>query len=197
MLPTRCYMTRRGNRYTRSVFAWFADVFVAILVFGATNIDDILLLALFFADGRFRSAAVFTGQFAGIGLLTAVSAAAAFLALSIPAGWVALLGLVPLVMGVRGLYGLWRSSRLTESGDEVNLDREKPAPRAGHSQWISVAFVTVANGGDNLGVYIPLFSQDFSSVPLYVVVFAVMTAIWCGAGYWLVSHLLLGPRIRS
>jgi cadmium resistance protein CadD (predicted permease) len=65
------------------------------------------------------------------------------------------------------------------------------------SQWIVVASVTVANGGDNLGVYIPLFSRELAWVPVYAAVFAVMTAFWCAAGYWLVHHPILGARIRT
>jgi cadmium resistance protein CadD (predicted permease) len=34
-------------------------------------------------------------------------------------------------------------------------------------------------------------------VPLYAAVFAVMTAVWCAAGYWLVHHPIVGARIRQ
>ena len=66
-----------------------------------------------------------------------------------------------------------------------------------HSQWIAVALVTMANGGDNLGVYIPVFSREPAWVPVYAAVFAVMTALWCAAGYWLVNHPIIGARIRK
>jgi cadmium resistance protein CadD (predicted permease) len=59
-----------------------------------------------------------------------------------------------------------------------------------------VAAVTLANGGDNLGVYIPLFAREPSHIPLYAAVFAVMTALWCHAGYRLVHHSALGNHIR-
>ena len=84
----------------------------------------------------------------------------------------------------------------TEAEDALMLDR-KSARRGVHSQWISVALVTIANGGDNLGVYIPLFSRDLPWFPIYAGVFAVMTGIWCAAGYWLVNHPVLGARIRQ
>jgi cadmium resistance protein CadD (predicted permease) len=59
---------------------------------------------------------------------------------------------------------------------------------------LAVASVTIANGGDNLGVYIPLFASQMSAVPLYVAVFAVMTAVWCALGYALVSNRWIGER---
>jgi cadmium resistance protein CadD (predicted permease) len=171
---------------------------VGVVVFATTNIDDILLLAAFFADRTLRPRAVVVGQFVGIGVLTAASAVAALLALAIPDGWIGLLGLAPLGLGIRGLYGLWRSRDASESEEAERLRAaEARAQRAKHSQWIAVALVTIANGGDNLGVYIPLFSRGLSWIPMYAGVFAVMTALWCSAGHWLVHHPLLGARIRQ
>jgi len=57
---------------------------LGVVVFTTTNIDDILLLSAFFADGSIRPRAIVIGQFAGIGVLTAVSIAAALLALAVP-----------------------------------------------------------------------------------------------------------------
>ena len=56
--------------------------------------------------------------------------------------------------------------------------------------------MTIANGGDNLGVYIPLFASDPRMTPLCAAIFAGMTALWCGLGYWLVHHRSLGEPIR-
>ena len=61
---------------------------------------------------------------------------------------------------------------------------------------LAVAGVTVANGGDNLGVYIPLFAREPRLVPLYAVVFAAMTALWCFAGHRLVQNHLVGAQLR-
>jgi cadmium resistance protein CadD (predicted permease) len=169
---------------------------LAIVLFAATNIDDILLLSAFFADRTMRPLAVVAGQFAGIGVLALASAAAAVLALTVPDGWIALMGLAPLALGIRGLGALWRSRNATHSEAE-HLHAHTRAQRATHAQWIAVALVTMANGGDNLGVYIPLFSRELSRVPVYALVFAAMTAVWCAAGYWLVHHPILGARIRQ
>jgi cadmium resistance protein CadD (predicted permease) len=47
----------------------------------------------------------------------------------------------------------------------------------------AVAAVTVANGGDNLALYIPVFASSLQAIPIYVRTFAVMT----GAGAPLVT----------
>jgi cadmium resistance protein CadD (predicted permease) len=170
---------------------------VGIVVFATTNVDDILLLAAFFADRTMRPAAVVAGQFAGIAALTLASAVAALLALTVPDEWIALLGLAPLALGIRGLHALWRSGgNQADEGLDVS-EKEARGARLAHSQWIAVALTTIANGGDNLGVYIPVFSRDLSWVPFYAIVFAVMTAAWCGAGYWIVNHPVVGARIRQ
>src|SRR5688572_980443 len=82
----------------------FTVTALGIVVFATTNIDDILLLAAFFADRTMRPAAVVVGQFVGIAALTFASAVAALLALTVPDGWIALLGIAPLALGIRGLH---------------------------------------------------------------------------------------------
>ena len=174
------------------------DVGVGIVVFVATNIDDIFLLAAFFADPRFRARSIVLGQYLGIGALVLVSALAARLALAFPAGWVALLGAVPLLMGVWNLLALRTDAASTESGSEERRvqDSEHHAERRLHSQVLAVAFVTVANGGDNVGVYVPLFATAFERITLYTLTFAVMTGVWCALGYLLVNNSVLGSAIR-
>jgi cadmium resistance protein CadD (predicted permease) len=167
---------------------------VGIVVFVSTNVDDILLISVFFADRSIRPRNVVIGQFAGIGVLTAASAVAAFLALAIPEGLIGLLGLAPLALGLHGFYALWRR-RSKPDDDAEDLTRAIRNDPARHSQWIAVALVTIANGGDNLAVYIPLFSRELGRIPLYASVFAVMTALWCSIGHRLVYHPRIGARI--
>ena len=64
------------------------------------------------------------------------------------------------------------------------------------SEWALAALLTVANGGDNLSVYIPLFAVQRTFVPLYVTVFGVMTGIWCFFGYFLTNHRLLRDKLK-
>lgn len=168
----------------------------AATVFAATNIDDIILLALFFGDARVRPAAVVGGQFLGIGALTAVSAVGGYLALAIPPGWPALLGVVPLYLGIRGLFRLRARPASGGADDEHPMLAERHAGGRLHSQVIAVAAVTIANGGDNLGVYIPLFAGDPSVIAVYAIVFAVFTAAWCLGGCLLVRQPVLAWTLQ-
>lgn len=164
-----------------------AQLGLATVAFATTNVDDILLLAAFFADPRLRPRAVVAGQFLGIGLLTVASAVVAAASLAVPPGWVALLGIVPLMLGIVKLIQLLRP---IPTGQEEDLSSVQ-----GRSQAFAVATVTIANGGDNLGVYIPIFANNPSGVPWFAAVFAVLTAVWCVAGYALVNNRWFGERL--
>ena len=174
----------------------FGALTLALVVFAATDVDDLFLLAAFFADDRLRPRAVVLGQYLGIGFLVAASAVAAWVSLAVPAGYSALLGVIPLALGLSGLAALRRTD---DEGDKIDCElrrAEERAERRTHSQVLAVAAVTVANGGDNLGVYIPLFARDPGLIPLYALVFAALTGVWCFVGHRLVRNRLIGTQLR-
>jgi cadmium resistance protein CadD (predicted permease) len=162
------------------------DLGTAIVVFVATSVDDILLLAALFGSALMARAVV-AGQFIGIGVLTVVSVAAAYAATAVPAEWIRWLGMLPIALGVWLLIQLWR--RRTQGDDaEDDVASERRFEVRLHSQVLAVAAITIANGGDNLSVYIPLFAKDVAVLPLYIGVFTVLTAVWCWLGYVLVKN---------
>jgi cadmium resistance protein CadD (predicted permease) len=163
-----------------------ADLGTAIVVFVVTNIDDILLLAALFG-GALLARAVVAGQFAGIAVLTAVSVGAAYAATAVPGGWIRWLGLLPIALGLWLLVRLWRD-RGARADDDDDVATERRLESTLHSQVVAVAAITIANGGDNLSVYIPLFASDVSVIPLYVVVFTALTGLWCWLGWALVRN---------
>jgi cadmium resistance protein CadD (predicted permease) len=51
-------------------------------------------------------------------------------------------------------------------------------------QTASVAAITIANGGDNVGIYMPMFaSTDALGLGITLVVFFGLVGVWCGAAY--------------
>jgi cadmium resistance protein CadD (predicted permease) len=59
-----------------------------------------------------------------------------------------------------------------------------------------VAGLTIANGGDNLAAYTPVFATiTAGAAAITIAVFAVGVAVWCLIGSWLVPHLQ-GQRFR-
>jgi cadmium resistance protein CadD (predicted permease) len=161
---------------------------LAIVVFVSTNIDDAFVLVGFFADKHFRPQDVVIGQYAGISALYVISVMAALISLIIPPVYVGLLGIAPILIGIKKAYHLWRDH-----------PAEEPVTHSGgHGRKLAVAAVTLANGGDNIAVYTAVFATRKGwEVPVIGLVFAVMTALWCLAAHWLVNHRTFGVPIRA
>lgn len=169
-------------------------VILATTLFVATNIDDIFLLVGFFADRRFRAREVVVGQYLGMVALIAVSLVAALAALVTPHRYVGLLGLVPIAIGVKQLFDLRRGH---DGNDDDDEDTGARRTDSGLARTTAVAFITIANGGDNVGVYIPVFAvRPVSENLIICVTFVILTAAWCLLAHWLVMHRTLGAPIR-
>jgi cadmium resistance protein CadD (predicted permease) len=154
----------------------------AAALFAGTNVDDLVVLAVLSASsragGRPERWQIWAGQYLGIAVLVAVSVAAGRGLALIPERWIWLLGLLPLGLGAAKLIIAIRTRR-----------RGGQAVVAAASSLPGVAGITIANGGDNLAAYTPVFATiGGAAAAVTAVVFAAGTAVWCLAGWWLVSH---------
>ena len=173
----------------------YSQIGIAVLVFVSTNIDDIFLLAAFFADNQLKTRSIVVGQYLGIAILVMASSLVAWMSIALPEGWISLLGLVPLYLGLSQINSLWHE--IDDSEEDVEIQNQEHSLQRGlGSQIMAVASVTLANGGDNLGVYIPMFANQFSGIPVYASVFAIMTFVWCCLGYILVNNKIFGHWLR-
>jgi cadmium resistance protein CadD (predicted permease) len=160
----------------------------SLLTFVSTNIDDIFILTLFYGNRRFREVEIVAGQFLGIGALIAVSLAASMVGLLIPTPYIGLLGLFPIYLGVKALWNIRRNGQAGEP--EHGIGR---ADRRG-SNLLAVAGVTFANGGDNIAIYVPLFTTlAWPHKLAMIAVFLVMTFAWCLLAKYLTRH----PYIKA
>jgi cadmium resistance protein CadD (predicted permease) len=56
-------------------------------------------------------------------------------------------------------------------------------------QSYQVAAVTIANGGDNIGIYVPLFATSSAGrLGVILSVYFAMVGVWCYMAYQLVRH---------
>jgi cadmium resistance protein CadD (predicted permease) len=164
----------------------------AIVLFISTDLDDVFVLLGFFADPRFRIRQIVAGQFIGIATLYALSVVGSLVALVIPPASVGLLGLVPIAMGLKNGWDLWIFS---DANEQVFTDHRKSP--AGRANIAAVVAMTIANGGDNVSVYIPLFAmRSGPSIAIMGVVFGIMTAMWLTLAYWLTRHRAIGVPVR-
>jgi len=133
---------------------------------------------------------VVLGQYLGIGFLVCVGILGSLIALVIPSHIVGLLGIVPILIGIKELV---ENRMKVKSPMKLEYKKNKS-----HFSFLTVAAVTIANGGDNIGVYVPLFSKydTVEQITVIVTIFIIMTAIWCAAAYYLVYHPLLASKIQ-
>ena len=152
-------------------------------MFAVTNIDDLVVLAVFFGQGGSR-ARVVAGQYLGFLALVAVSVLGALGAGLLPDRVIPFLGLVPVLLGLRAAWQLWR-----HRGD----DDDDVRPGGGVLQ---VAAVTFANGGDNIGVYVPVFTvAGPAGTAGYLAVFLVGVAVWCAASWFLATRPVIARAL--
>ena len=150
-----------------------SSVLQASGLFIVTNIDDIIVLSLFFARGagqRGTTARIAAGQYLGFaGILGAAVLVTLGAGAFLPAQVIPYFGLIPLALGLGVAWRVWRSGE--DDDDEAQIAGKKVSV-------LSVAGVTLANGGDNIGVYVPVFvSVGPAAVIAYCVVFLVFVAV--------------------
>ncbi|MDN4161888.1 cadmium resistance transporter [Nocardioides abyssi] len=154
----------------------------AIGLFLVTNIDDIIVLSLFFARGsgqRGTTAKIVAGQYMGFGGILLASVAVTLGAgLFLPDEAIPYFGLIPMLLG---LYAAWQVWRNGDDDDETMAERPVSA-------WV-VAAVTFANGGDNIGVYVPVFlSVGTGALVAYCVVFLTLVVVLVLAAKFLATR---------
>ncbi|MGW3468981.1 cadmium resistance transporter [Saccharopolyspora sp. NPDC000995] len=148
----------------------WAAVLVAVVMWTATNIDGLVVLAALFLRAAQVSSPrpwqIAAGQYLGSACLIALSLLAAAGLMVVPESWIGLLGLLPLALGI---YGLVLAVR---AGEE-----ERDPPTIG---VLSVVSIVVANGADNLSVYSAAFRVfPTAQTALTIVIFLTLIGVWC------------------
>lgn len=157
----------------------------SITAFVATNLDDILILMLFFAqvNQQLRPRQIWIGQYLGFGALILASLPGFLGGYFIPRPWLGLLGVLPIAIGLSHLF----------QNEESMPQTIAPLEHKSHfflaPQVYQVAAVTIANGGDNIGIYVPLFANStLVNLLVTLIVFFVMVAVWCAIAQALNRH---------
>ncbi|KAI0197174.1 cadmium resistance transporter-domain-containing protein [Xylaria flabelliformis] len=158
----------------------------AALTFALTNIDDAFVLVTFFAESANSNTLtplkITIGQYLGFTIIIAISLIGYGVAIVLPSEPIGFLGLLPI------LLGFWKLFELLQTQDE-----EQDVRAAGLKSVLKVSVITILNGGDNIGTYIPLFSQVKSAeIAIYVVVYYILLGVWCLVAYLIIKqkHIL-------
>ena len=167
----------------------------AIGAFAFTNIDDVVVLAVFFGQARgYRGAnlRIIGGEYLGFMALLAVSLAGAIVGTALlPTTALPYLGLLPIALGFWAGWTTWRERR---RGRDEGVDAV--AASAQSMRVWRVAVVAFANGGDNIGVYVPIFAiATVRTISVFTAVFFIGVAIWCIAARYFASHPIIARAL--
>ncbi|KAB2441305.1 cadmium resistance transporter [Bacillus luti] len=173
----------------------------SVVAFATTNIDDIFILLALFSQVRteviriegiavrekakIKKLYIVIGQYFGFSLIISLSIIGSLSSFFIPVSWIGLLGFVPIYMGVKGLLSI-RSNKSNEVIDNVS------------GSLFKVASITLANGADNISIYIPMLaSQTLEANIITLIIFFSMIAIWCCISYILIRTPILAKVLEK
>ncbi len=160
----------------------------SVIAYIATNIDDIFVLIFLYASAVKRSdfRKIMLGKYIGIYVILGVSLLAAWGLGFIPEGYIRFLGVIPILLGIKTYFDE------NKQDDSETAEKEIKTALAASS-----AIITIANSADNIGVYIPLFAEyTLPQMLVTVIVFAVMTFLWCILGEKIATLAPIQKMIR-
>jgi cadmium resistance transport/sequestration family protein len=143
----------------------------AILYIGQ-RLDLLVILLMFFARAKTRKEYrdIYIGQYVGSVTLIVISLFFAFVLNYVPEKWIlGLLGLIPIYLGIKvAIYG--------DSDGEERAKKE--LNEKGLSKLVgTIAIVTIASCGDNIGVFVPYF-VTLSVTNLLITLFVFLILIF-------------------
>lgn len=133
----------------------FETLILIVVSFVGTNIDDLFINMLFFSgvETKTDKRSFFLGKYVGMGILMLFSFLVAFGLQSLPQNFAGYLGIVPICLGIKEIAGTFKTKRDVNASNSASSSARKSA-----HLLITAAVITIANGADNVGVYIPLFA---------------------------------------
>ncbi len=172
-----------------------ATINIGALSFISTNIDDLFLLILLFSymkNNTLSQFGIVSGQFFGMALLISVSLLSSYFGMILLSpDQPRFLGIFPIGLG---LYKLFRQDTSLSIQELKKYQRRSTGCT---SQVLAVTLITIANGGDNIAVYVPIFArhQEFN-LSLLLLIYFLMTGVWCLLARYLTAHKKIDRFLR-
>ncbi|QLE55593.1 cadmium resistance transporter [Nostoc sp. TCL26-01] len=178
-------------------------IIIGISTAFATTFDDNLYLTAFFGkvNRHFRPMNVILGEFIGFTALVVASLPGFLGGLILPTAWVGLLGFLPIAIGINHLLTREQEED-TVQAVTVDFPGSQTSYRHRKSLWATlrdpqtyrVSAVTIANGGNNIGIYVPLFaSSNLPSLGVILCVCYLTVGVWCFMSYNMTRNPLMAP----
>ncbi|CAM2720012.1 unnamed protein product [Rotaria socialis] len=203
---------------TRMMLAEIATfVSKVIITFILTNIQDVVILINFFlasseTDSIMESIHVVFGQYLGFSTLLMLSLFGYTISYMLPVKLFGFLGFLIIFFGLNDLRKLAKDLLKKRKEKKQAFERSQDNERVEFIQFesenitskenltfmgdikqiVKVSLVTIANGNDNIAIYVPIFVQSKSwEIIAYAVGFLIMVGVLCFVCYYFVHYPLI------
>ena len=177
-----------------------ATIKIGLATAVATTFDVNIYLTAFFSEVNrtFRPQHVVVGEILGFTALMMISLVGFVMGLVIPSTWTGLLGILPILIGLKNLIDLNKDDSAEDKSANLKINSKyRGFDSRKRSLWdvirdpqtYRVSSVTIANGGNNLGIYIPLFAtSSIQSLSVIIPICYLIVGCWLCMSYTL-THL--------
>lgn len=180
-------------------------IITAFISFISTNIDNIFILMVLFAqiNESMQKRHIILGQYIGTMVLFIVSVLGAYGLNLVPPQYTGLLGLVPILLGIKEWIKYREEKRLIAKEDEEDVVVKEVRGKSKlskliHPAIVNVFLITIASGADNIGIYIPVFVRlNVLELIITLIIFLLLLALWCFAGERLTNFPVIKKTIQK
>jgi len=177
-----------------------ATIKIGLATAVATTFDDNIYLTAFFSEVNrtFRPQHVVVGEILGFTVLVMISLVGFLMGLVIPSTWTGLLGILPILIGLKNLIDLNKDDSAEDKSANQKINSKfRGFDSRKRSLWdvirdpqtYRVSSVTIANGSNNLGIYIPLFAtSSIQTLSVIIPICYLIVGCWLCLSYTL-THL--------
>lgn len=197
-----------ARKKTNIMLKLFKFGFQVVFTFLITNIQDVVILINFFLEtskneSQLKTDHVVLGQFLGFSTLLMLSLIGYTVSYLLPIKLFGFLGFVIIGFGINGfkdLYENLKKKKIDQQQGETILFSDF-VNKTEHftffddiKQIIKVSLVTIANGNDNIAIYVPIFVQSTSAEIIgYGLGFLFMVGVLCFVCY---SFIHIPPVLK-
>jgi cadmium resistance protein CadD (predicted permease) len=157
-------------------------VALAASAFIGTNLDNLILLAALLSRYRPHTSVVTTGYISGMFLIGVICVVIAKAGDFIPVEYFGLLGVIPILIGLKALIQLFRSAQSLEASVVASGESSKAI-------FMTVLATQFANGADSIISFSLIFADTKANLDLPIfLTFMGMSGVFAGLAYYSMSH---------
>jgi cadmium resistance protein CadD (predicted permease) len=178
-------------------------IFKAFIAFLATNLEELILLVIFYASGRFAILDIIKGQYLGFLLILTLSLVGSVIGHMLEKPVVSLFGLLLIYSGLVELweyFTLEKEASLIAQPEAIKtyMSNQPMLHKFFPEKLALIAATTIGLGADNLGVYIPLMAPlDWSDRFAFVFLFLGFNLLLAFFAFFLTEQKTLAIRLEK